>query len=96
MKASKGPQRRTRSKLRKSVREKGKIRITNHLQQFEVGEKVLIKVDPSVQKGRPYKRFFGKIGKVVGRRGNAYEVEVKDIKKLKTIIALPVHLKRMS
>ncbi len=96
MKASKGPQRRTRSKLRKNIREKGKIRITRYLQEFKIGEKVLIDVDPSVQKGRPYRRFFNKIGKVVGKCGNAYKVEVRDIKKLKTIIAAPVHLKKMS
>lgn len=95
VKASKGPRRRTRAKLRKKVRDKGKIKIRRYLQKFKKGEKVVIKPEHSVQKGLPGKRFWGKSGDVVESRGRAYVVEVKDGNKHKRVIVSKVHLKRL-
>lgn len=95
MERSKGFRSRTRHKLRKTPRERGKVPITRFLQQFEVGEKVCIDIEPSVHKGMPHPRFHGRVGEVVGKRGRAYIVKVRDGDKKKLIIALPVHLKRV-
>lgn len=90
---SKGPRKKTRSKLRIRIGEKKTI--TKYLQEFEVGNRVVIKPDPSSAKGRPFKRFFGLAGIVQGKRGKAYIIRIKDGNKEKDIIARPEHLKVM-
>ena len=91
VKASHGPRRKTRRRLKKRER----LSIKKMLQTFEIGEKVVIKPHAAVQKGMPHRRFFGKVGKVVDRRGKAYVLEVKDGKAIKQVISLPVHLRRL-
>ncbi len=95
VKRAKGPRQKTRKKLRKSPRSRGKISVTRFLQEFKEGEKVLIDPEPSFQKNLPFRRFIGKVGTVVGRRGKAYIVEFKDGRKVKNLICLPVHLRRL-
>ena len=90
---SKGPRRRTRSVLRRRVREKTPV--TMFLQEFEIGAKVLIKPCPSSTRGRPYKRFYGKSGVVIDKRGKSYIIKIKDGKKEKEIISAPEHLRRI-
>ncbi len=93
MRRSKGPRRKTRKKLCKRIRERGKIYVTRALQEFNIGDYVAIKIDPSVHKGMPHPRFHGRTGKVIERRGRAYIVEVRDGGIIKKVIALPEHLK---
>ncbi len=88
---SKGPRRRTRNLLQRRVREKTPI--TRYLQEFEIGNKVLIDPNPSSPKGMPFRRFFGQSGSIVGKRGKSYIVKIKDGKKEKELIARPEHLK---
>jgi large subunit ribosomal protein L21e len=88
---SKGPRRRTRNLLSREVRER--IPITRYLQEFEIGSKVVIKPTPSSSKGRPFRRFFGKNGTIIDRRGKSYIVKIRDGKKEKELIARPEHLK---
>lgn len=92
---SHGPRRGTRKKLRKPVRLKGKVSIALSMQSFKEGDRVVIKPEPAVQKGMPYKRFFGKSGFVKAKRGKAYLVELKDGNSTKEVISLPVHLRRV-
>ncbi len=54
---SKGPRRKSRSVLTKRVREKGKIGLSRLLAEYEVGDKIVIDIDPGVHKGMPHKRF---------------------------------------
>ena len=42
-----------------------------------------------------FARFHGKIGSVVGTRGKAYLVDIKDGRKAKRLISHPVHLKKV-
>ena len=84
----------TRSKLKKRVRDKGKVRIKAHLQNFEVGDDVQVKVDSAQHKGMPFKRFFGKQGKVVEKRGKSYLISIKEGGKIKRVICSPVHLRK--
>ena len=59
--------RKTRSKLKKSIKTRGKISINNYLQSFKPEEKVLLKAEPAVQKGMYFPRFHGKVGVVKGK-----------------------------
>ncbi|NOZ81777.1 MAG: 50S ribosomal protein L21e [Candidatus Micrarchaeota archaeon] len=89
---SKGRHRRTREKFRKSPRDK--FTVTRYLQKFEIGERVSIVIDPSSQ-SKPFRRFYGRIGRVIGKRGRAYIVEIKDGDAIKQVITTPEHLKRV-
>ena len=83
----------TRSKLKKNVRERGLSPVSKAIQKFEDGQMVHIDIDPSVQKGMPNPKFQGKTGKVIGQRGRAYLLQVRDMNSLKEVISLPEHLK---
>ncbi|MEM5799409.1 MAG: 50S ribosomal protein L21e [Candidatus Aenigmatarchaeota archaeon] len=88
---SKGPHRRTRRILKRKVREK--FTVNRFTQEFAIGSKVVIDLVPSQPKGRPFKRFIGKTGIVIDKRGDAYIILVKDGGKEKQIISRPEHLK---
>lgn len=85
----------TRHKFSKNFRRRGKISVSSYFQQFKEGEKVYLNPEPSVLKGMPHRRFFGKTGIVQGQRGNCYAVLIKDQNKPKTIIIHPIHLKKV-
>ncbi|MBT3866136.1 50S ribosomal protein L21e [Candidatus Woesearchaeota archaeon] len=90
-----GFRRKTRSKLRKSPKEKGKISIRKYFQELKAGNKVCFKAEPAVQKGMYFPRFHGKTGEVIEKNGSCYKVKFKDGNKQKIIIAHPVHLKKL-
>lgn len=93
VKRSKGFRSKTRRKLRKSARERKPI--TRGLQEFSIGEKVCIDIDPSFHKGMPHPRYQGFTGEIEGKQGNAYKVGVKVGEKHKVLLVLPEHLKRV-
>lgn len=95
MKGSHGPRRGTRSKLRKRRRDRGKISVTRFLQEFEVGDRVVIRPESSYHRGIPHQRFIGMSGVIKGKRGRSYLVEIRDGKKIKTLFLPPIHLKRV-
>jgi large subunit ribosomal protein L21e len=95
-KPSKGYKRSTRQLLRKKPRERGLKPLGYMLIEYKVGEKVVVDIDPSIHKGMPHRRYHGKIGTIVDKRGRAYIVNVKVGGKTKQIIALPEHLRRFS
>ena len=78
----------TRSKLKKQFRRKGKISMSNYFQSFNEGDRVYLSVEPAIQKGFYFPRFFGKSGVVKGKQGRCYEILIKDFKKQKTVICL--------
>jgi large subunit ribosomal protein L21e len=80
--------------LTKRVREKGKLGLSRLLAKYEVGDKVIINIDPGIHKGMPHKRFQGKVGTVVEKRGRAYVLDLPQRKTSKYIIAGPEHIKR--
>ena len=95
MKRIGGARRKSRSKMRKSVSEKGKFYISKYLQKFDIGQKVLLKANSAYQRGIFNLRFYGKIGNVVGNQGNCYKVELKDGGKMKQFVVHPIHLVRV-
>lgn len=92
MKSSKGPRSSTRRKLSKKFGEK--FTVTPYLQDFKPKDRVVIKIDPSSQKGMPHHRFKGLIGEVREKRGDAFVLDVMVGNKVKTVISRPEHLKQ--
>ncbi len=90
-----GARRKTRYALQKEYREKGKTQLRKHLQEFDEGDSVILKADPSVQSGMYNMEFHGDIGIVVGEQGKCYKVQVEDGNMTKTFIVHPVHLKKV-
>lgn len=92
---SKGKRSKTRKKLRKSIKERGKSPAEKTIQDFSVGTKVSIKINPSVMEGQPHPRFYGETGTISGKQGRAYVVNVKKGSKNKKVISRPEHLERV-
>jgi large subunit ribosomal protein L21e len=92
VKKSKGYRSGARRLLTKEPRERGKIRLSKLLQEYEPGASVVVMIDSSVQKGMPHRRYHGKVGIVVGKRGRAYVLKVPQGDAIKEIIARPEHL----
>jgi len=90
-----GFRRKTRHKLMKKAKYKGKISLRGYFQIFKVGDKVLLKADTAVHKGMYNPKYHSKSGKILGKRGNCYKLEIKDKNKIKTLIVHPVHLRRL-
>jgi large subunit ribosomal protein L21e len=88
---AKGAQAKTRSLLKRGVRERTSI--NKILEEFKEGSKVVIKVDSSSHQGMPFRRFQGKMGIVGEKRGRSYMVRIKDQNKEKDIIVSPRHLR---
>jgi large subunit ribosomal protein L21e len=92
MPSSNGPLKGTRGKLSNDPRERGASPPQRAIQEYETGQKVHLKIDPSVSEGRFHPRFDGHTGTVVGTQGRAFKVEINDGGKDKTLIARPAHL----
>lgn len=86
--------RKTRSKLKKPARAKGKISIRKFFQKFKEGDTVYLKAEPAVQKGMYFPRFHGRAGVITGKKGKCYVMSIKDGNKKKTLIVHPIHLKK--
>ena len=91
---SNGPRSNTRNKLKNEPRERGTSPPQRAVEEYEAGEKVHLKIDPSVPEGRFHPRFDGRTGEVTGKQGTAYTVAVKDGGVQKTLIVKAAHLRR--
>jgi large subunit ribosomal protein L21e len=49
-------------------------------------------IDSSIQKGMPHKRYHGKVGTVIDKRGRSFIVSVTQGEATKEIIVRPEHL----
>ncbi|HVN66450.1 MAG TPA: 50S ribosomal protein L21e [Methanomicrobiales archaeon] len=88
-----GPRKKTRYKLKKAIRARGVPPVMMAIQKFEVGQKVHIVCEPSTHQGMPHRRFHGKTGTIIGQRGRAWLLQIRDGGSVKTVIARPQHLK---
>lgn len=61
--------------------------------EYESGQKVHLKIDPSIPDGRFHPRFNGQTGEVVEKQGRAYKIQISDRGKEKTLFANPAHLR---
>jgi len=92
MRKSRGYRAGTRRLLKKEPRERGKIRISKLLYEYQPGSRVVIMIDSSIQKGMPHKRYHGKVGTVIDKRGRSFIVSVTQGEATKEIIVRPEHL----
>lgn len=79
---------------RKSPRQRGKISFTKYFQSFKEGDFVAVARELSVIFGYS-KRTQGRTGRVIAKKGSAYEVEINDLNKPKRYFIKPVHLKKI-
>lgn len=94
VKAPKGYRHRTRKLLKKNIRERGAIPSLSLLMiEYKEGDRVHIVTNPSIHKGSPHRRYHGKTGIVVGRRGRCYIVRLMLGNKEKTLFIRPEHLR---
>jgi large subunit ribosomal protein L21e len=93
MKKSKGYRAGTRHLLKKKPRERGKLNLSSLLYQYKPGNRVVIKIDPSVHNGMPHKRYHGRVGTIIEKRGRSYIVSVTQGNAVKEIIVRPEHLR---
>ena len=82
-----GPRKKTRHKLQKKPRTRGKIKIRKILDTFKAGERVRILQEPGAQRGMPHPRFKNLIGVVIKKQGDAYIISIKDGNKEKKVIS---------
>lgn len=73
---------------------KGKMGLTvsKQVRTFEIGAKVIIS-QRAVSKGQPHMRCNGMHGRIVGKQGNSYIVEINVGGRKKHPIVSPIHLK---
>lgn len=90
-----GFRRKTRHKLQKRKRHRGKVTITRMLQEFKIGDKVRVIQEPAIHKGMPNPKFKNVVGEVIKKRGKAYIVKLKDLNKIKRVVSASVHLRKM-
>ena len=90
---SKGFRSRTRKLLTRKPRERGKVGLSRIFRGYQPGEKVVVQLNSSIHKGMPHRRYHGKIGVIVEKRGRAYVIDVAQKKAMREIIVRPEHLK---
>lgn len=88
-----GPRKKTRYKFKKALRSRGIAPVTTLIREYEPGQRVHIVIDPSIHGGMPHRRFHGRTGTIVGKRGRSWLLEIKDGNATKIVIARPQHLK---
>jgi large subunit ribosomal protein L21e len=92
VKSSKGFRSRSRGTFTKDARERGLPPVTRYLREFEIGDKVMVKIEPSDPHGQPHPRYQGRTCTVVARSGRSYRIEFLDGGKRKELVAAPIHL----
>jgi len=95
MKATGGQRSRTRYKLQKKKRNRGKVNINKIIKEFKIGDKVRILQEPAVQRGMPHPRFKNRTGLITKKQGSAYVVEIKDLNKKKLLVSTSIHIQKV-
>lgn len=90
-----GFRRKTKHKLSKGVRERGKLSVNRYLENYGIGDRVVLVGESSYQKGMYFPRFHGRVGTVTKKQGACYYVKINDLGKQKSILVHPAHLKRI-
>jgi len=79
---------------KKPVRTRGKIQLSKYFQKFKEGDFVAVSREKSIPVNFN-KRLQGSTGVVVGKKGRAYIVKVKEGRKPKEILIAAIHLKKI-
>jgi large subunit ribosomal protein L21e len=92
LRKSKGYRSGTRRLFKKELRERGKRKLSKLLYEYQPGSHVVVKIDSSVHKGMPHRRFHGRVGTIVNKRGRSYVVSVSQGDAVREITVRPEHL----
>ena len=79
---------------RKTLKNKGKIKLSRYFQEFKKGERVAVISELALQPRFPQK-LQGRTGIIESKRGSSYILKIKDLNKEKIYIIHPVHLMRL-
>lgn len=79
---------------RKDVRTRGKLQLSRYFQKLKAGDSVAVLREVSLVTNFP-KRIQGRTGTIVGKRGKAYVIKMKDNAKEKEYIIEAIHLKKI-
>jgi len=82
-----------RAKSRHKLKSKGRVTPNEVVEEIDDATNVTVNANGSYHSTIPFRRFVGKAGKVIGKQGDVYRVELKDGNKKKEIIVSSVHLK---
>jgi len=93
MRHSKGYRSRMRKLLKKKPRERGRPGLSRLFYEYDLGDYVCIDICPNYIETAPHRRYQGRVGIVVGKRGRAYIIRVKLGNRYKTIITTKDHIK---
>lgn len=80
------------SKSSRNFTSQGKLTMAKHLAAFQEGDRVRLVANPATKAGRPFLRFNGVTGKVVGKQGNSYKVAVPQGNSTKVIVISNLHI----
>lgn len=82
------------AKRTKKIRERGKIKLSEYFKNLDKGDKVAVVRERSLKNSFP-DRIQGMTGKILGKRGKAFIVRIKDNSMEKDFIIKPIHLKKL-
>jgi len=82
----------TRALFKRDPRERGKTTLGKILRSYNEGDKVVVKIDSSMHRGMPHRRYHGRMGIVAAKRGRSYIIHVTQGDATKEIIVRPEHL----
>ncbi len=95
VKMSHGSRSGSRMTMTKNIKDRGMPRVNSFMRKFEVGDYVAVTINPSVHKGMPFHNFQGFTGVIEGMQGRCYLLAVKVGGVRKTVLADPVHLRKI-
>ncbi len=93
MPKSSGFRRKTRSLLTRVRGARSGPEPDIYLQDYKVGDKVVVIIEPSVQRGMPHRRYNGLMGEILEKRGSGYILQVYQGGKPKKLSVMPDHLR---
>ncbi len=79
------------SKHSRLLYSRGRVSVAKLLREFPVGSRARIKVNPRFR-GAPHLKFNNRTGEIVGKRGNAFAIRIRDGGREKIFFAKNVHL----
>ena len=83
-----------RSRLFRRKASQPKLGLTKLVKSFSIGDEVIIDPKTGFFGGMPHPRYRGKRGKITGKRGEAYLMEIKVYSAMKKLVVPAVHLEK--
>jgi large subunit ribosomal protein L21e len=93
MRHSHGYRSRCRKLLRKHPRERGYGGLSRLMYEYNINDKVVVDINPTFIETAPHRRYQGRVGRIIEKRGKAYVIEILLGSKIKKIITTPEHIK---